>query len=992
MSRGPRSSLHYSGRSAGLKSNYEPGAHFEHISRSIGGHLTSNNLFVNALAFSLTGTELISKEGNFDSVTTGILNCCSGTIERFSSNTINCFSGHVNSLVSVNLNTDNFISCTGATIDLSGEMMSLGIISGLTGTFSSIVTRNCNFPSTAKFNSLNCDYVKCGDVYVAKNFCSSFYTNFINGVTMLCPEISGTYIYSQSIFSKNITHSSGSSTISYVGSNNMYLDNTFVYSVITGSSLYFTSITGSDISCLNILTPSITGSSASLTKTSGKNFYGTSLFIPIMTGAKAYMTDSITTNGMIESGSFSTYNIFAKGEKSSSVTINDIEGEKMMIGENTLSIDSSWTTSSAKIGGDLPNTTYMFHTSDDMKSISSYSGQYNAVWYGKHYITSDGGITWYPAIGIVEEKTVDLNGGIAVSRDGSLWIATRTSKGHDGGIYKSMDGINFLQVLSVPLIGTFSGSTFECCDISSDNRVVLVCLDSSPSRYQIPFYISREGGNLSTWRAIIPSLERDHYWISDTAISSDGKFMVVLDRNGIFTSVDYGNTWSLYSCPLSGYNKQTAISKNGSHMYVSSSSTKTFLISRDFGKTWANIPPTKEGYSGIDCDETGRYVCLTIVGKGGFLFSNNYGESFTMIPSPSANSDDININQDCSKIMIYDGRTSKFFMKKLETLGNYTGSVTVNGLLVGENVNIPSLMTNEIIAEDISGMRIRNKSILGLIKLMSPNKNIIVRAISNWTTTSGGGESISWSPELSMFCSVSDKIMISSDGKNWTTITSSPQSKDVCWSPEKGLFVIAGRTGDFMYSSDGRSWSHVTTSCGVNSICYSAEFGLFCSIGLDCSLLSEDGINWISYPCSGGEDVCFSGELDLFCCSSGSCSVDGKKWSQEQQLSCRSICWAPDLNMFCAVENDKIFTSEDGKLWKMYSFEGDWNTVEWSPELNVLVSVSNSVIGYSFDGLKWFSKSIPEGNWNDMCWSKELGIFVSVGDDKVMISKYIKKF
>ena len=82
--------------------------------------------------------------------------------------------------------------------------MSLGIISGLTGTFSSIVTRNCNFPSTAKFNSLNCDYVKCGDVYVAKNFCSSFYTNFINGVTMLCPEISGTYIYSQSIFRKTL--------------------------------------------------------------------------------------------------------------------------------------------------------------------------------------------------------------------------------------------------------------------------------------------------------------------------------------------------------------------------------------------------------------------------------------------------------------------------------------------------------------------------------------------------------------------------------------------------------------------------------------------------------------------------------------------------------------------------------------------------------------------------------------------------------------------
>jgi hypothetical protein len=651
-------------------------------------------------------------------------------------------------------------------------------------------------------------------------------------------------------------------------------------------------------------------------------------------------------------------------------------------------VDSSWTTASAKVGGDLPNTTYMFHTSDDMKSIASYSGQYNAIWCGKHYITFDRGKEWYPC---VSTTGVDMNGGIAVSRDGSLWIATRTSKGSDGGIYRSTDGINFSQVLSVPLIGIFSGSTFECCDISSNKQVVLVCLDSSPSRYQIPFYISKESGNQGTWKAVIPSFEKDHYWISDTAISDDGKFMIVLDRNGIFVSVNYGDTWILHSYPLSGYNKQTAMSKDGSHMYVSSSSTNTFLVSRDFGRTWINRPPTKDGYSGIDCSGTGRYVCLTMVGKGGFLFSNNYGENFTMISSPSSTSDDINISQDCSKIMIYDGRTSRFFIKQLESRGIYTGTLTVNGTLLSEKAEFPSLVTDELVIEEIVGIKIKNKSILGLRELMPLSKSVAIRAVSEWTTVSGAGESVCWSPELGIFCCVSDKISISNDGNIWTTKETSSQTKDICWSSEKGLFVVAGGTGDFMYSHDGESWTSLTISSGVNSICYSPENGIFCCMSSDCSLLAEDGINWTSYSCSGGDDVCWSSELDIFCCSSGSFSPDGKKWSQAT-IQGISIVWANEFNLFCVIGKDVIFTSDDGKLWKNYHFIGDWNTVGWSPELNVLICLSNSSIGFSFDGIIWYSKTIPESNWKDVCWSKELGIFIIVSPEKIMTSKYVKQF
>ena len=62
-----------------------------------------------------------------------------------------------------------------------------------------------------------------------------------------------------------------------------------------------------------------------------------------------------------------------------------------------------------------------------------------------------------------------MNGGINVSKDGSLWIATRISSDMDGGIYRSTDGLLFLQILSVSTI------SFKCCDISEDNKVILIC-------------------------------------------------------------------------------------------------------------------------------------------------------------------------------------------------------------------------------------------------------------------------------------------------------------------------------------------------------------------------------------------------------------------------------------------------------------------------------------------------------------------------------------
>ena len=86
MSRGPRSSVHYGGKSTKVKLNFEPGIDYSSLSYSVGGCLASDPSFINAITHSFTGTEIISGEGNFESVTSNILSCSSGEIKRLTAN------------------------------------------------------------------------------------------------------------------------------------------------------------------------------------------------------------------------------------------------------------------------------------------------------------------------------------------------------------------------------------------------------------------------------------------------------------------------------------------------------------------------------------------------------------------------------------------------------------------------------------------------------------------------------------------------------------------------------------------------------------------------------------------------------------------------------------------------------------------------------------------------------------------------------------------
>jgi hypothetical protein len=990
-----RCAIHYGTRAKGMKSSFQPGSSFDSFTRTVGSQLSSDSSLAGSLNFGLTGTNLCSQTVLFQSMDIGNLNGGNGSIQKTTSDIFISSTGSISTLLSDTISSTSVKSNTLMMPQMTGGTLNTGNIYNDRGRFTSLSVDDYNFPFTAKLSNLSSTNCITGNNVYLKSMTFDTVFSSMSGSLLLTKDITGSHMFMPSYIGETIEGSSAFIT-------NTYLSNFSVEKLgaksVSAPSAFFTTITGAHISVSDVTVPTITGTSAVFSEITGSTFYG-NMSVASMYGTGAFITNGILSNGIITSGSLSTYDVFPTAP--SRITVNDLASETINLGVNVLDFTGSiWSTSSAKMGGDLPDTAYMFHVSDDMKCIASYNAQYNSMWNGTHYITSDGGNTWYPCTGTSSGVGYNMNGGICVSRDGSYWIGTRTSSGSDGGIYKSTDGVTFNQVLSVPL----RGSTFQCCEISNDNSAVLVCTDSSPSNYTVPFYISLGSGEVGTWKAVIPSTTYDHYWISDTAMSKDGKYMAALDRNGIFMSVDYGNTWTCNGNSLAGYNKQIAMSKDGSHMYVSASAVRTFQISRDFGQTWITKPPTGDGYSGVDCDETGRYVFLTVSGKNGFLFSDNYGLSFMLfkVTVSSGNADDVNTITDGSKVMIYDGRISKLCFKSLEDSDIYNGKLTVNGpvTIKSGTQSIPVASVDNIVSGNgsgvtVAGVKMNNSSILGqgLQKLMTSN-TLATRAVSNWTTVNTPQDAqwayACWSPELRLLCSIANfnKVIVSSDGKNWTTVgVPSSGWNDLCWSSEKELFVAVGSSGS-MYSYDGNIWTTNTAST-ANAVCYAPEIGLFCAIGSK-SFTSTDGMTWISGSGFGSSanDICWSGDLGIFCSSNGYISTNGRTWSGGAK-SYTGVCWAPDLNLFCAVGNNLVATSSNGTTWTTTSLSGSWSGISWSPELQVLVCVSSSCIGYSFDGITW--TTVSGSGSGGLCWSKELGIFIAPSK-AITMSRYVRKF
>jgi hypothetical protein len=102
----------------------------------------------------------------------------------------------------------------------------------------------------------------------------------------------------------------------------------------------------------------------------------------------------------------------------------------------------------------------------------------------------------------------------------------------------------------------------------------------------------------------------------------------------------------------------------------------------------------------------------------------------------------------------------------------------------------------------------------------------------------------------------------------------------------------------------------------------------------------------------------------------------------------RSVAWAPELGLFCAVASSgsggRVMTSPDGIVWTLRTAaaDNDWRSVCWSGELGLFVAVATSGAGNrvmtSADGVVWTTRAAPDNDWWGVCWSPERGLFVAV--------------
>lgn len=148
------------------------------------------------------------------------------------------------------------------------------------------------------------------------------------------------------------------------------------------------------------------------------------------------------------------------------------------------------------------------------------------------------------------------------------------------------------------------------------------------------------------------------------------------------------------------------------------------------------------------------------------------------------------------------------------------------------------------------------------------------------------------------------------------------------------------------------------------------------------------------------QSVCWAPELGIFCAVSlgGSfntvmTSSDGSVWTTHSVLSTNfwsSVCWAPELGLFCAVSitgsSNRVMTSPDGVTWTTRSTpnSNNYHDICWAPEIGLFCAVAYSGtdnrVMTSPNGTNWTSRSTPANNlWYGVCWAPEIGLFCAVG-------------
>lgn len=267
---------------------------------------------------------------------------------------------------------------------------------------------------------------------------------------------------------------------------------------------------------------------------------------------------------------------------------------------------------------------------------------------------------------------------------------------------------------------------------------------------------------------------------------------------------------------------------------------------------------------------------------------------------------------------------------------------------------------------------------------------------------------------------VNNRVIISSDGINWTGVTYPEDNLWTCVTYGNGMFVAVSSTGrnQIMTSLDGIIWTarYTTESINWESVTYGN--GLFVAVASsgrgNRTMRSTDGITWTAYNASINNmwnSITYGNGLFVAVARSGTdtrvmTSPNGISWTTRKSSTdnrWRSVTYGNGL--FVAVAdsgtNTRVMTSPDGINWTTRStnlLNRNWKSVTYGNGLFVAVAngvgITESLRNYamiSADGINWVQAS----DVNSVAWMAVAfgnGQFVAVsqtGTQRAMIATTI---
>jgi hypothetical protein len=272
----------------------------------------------------------------------------------------------------------------------------------------------------------------------------------------------------------------------------------------------------------------------------------------------------------------------------------------------------------------------------------------------------------------------------------------------------------------------------------------------------------------------------------------------------------------------------------------------------------------------------------------------------------------------------------------------------------------------------------------------------VENAVSTWTgrtIDANFWDSITWSPELSLFVAVAtsgtNRVATSPDGITWTGRTIDANAwYGITWSPELSLFVAVAISGTnrVATSPDGITWTSRTIDDANDwrSVTWSPELSLFVAVAS--SGTNRVATSNLGIPTPLNTPMAHPGQL-VVDTPTGNVGIGTSTPGYDLDIA-GDVNLSGSLRIGGVVQtfggSDVSYSTVENAVstWTGRTIDANnWQGITWSPELSLFVAVADTGtnrVATSPDGITWTGRTIDANGWYGITWSPELSLFAAV--------------